>query len=155
MREARVTVGEACTRDVVICLAQDTLVDAARQMRARRIGNVVVVEEHGGHRRAVGILTDRDLVTRSLAVEPDALESQRVGDAMSQRPVTITEDASLSDALQKMRAHAIRRLPVAGAEGELVGIIAFDDVLDLLTPDLIGLARDVARVQKRDRLAHV
>jgi len=150
-----VTVGEACTRDVVTCRPQDTLVDAARQMRSRRIGNVVVVEEREGRRRPVGILTDRDLVTRSLALEPDALESQRVGDAMTERPVTITEDALLADALQKMRAHAVRRLPIVGADGELTGIIAFDDVLDLLTPDLIGLARDVARVQKRDRLTHV
>lgn len=149
------TVGEACTRDVVTCRPQDTLVDAARQMRSRRIGNVVVVEEREGHQCPVGILTDRDLVTRSLALEPDALEAQRVGDAMTERPVTITEDALLADALQKMRAHAVRRLPIVGADGELTGIIAFDDVLDLLTPDLIGLARDVARVQKRDWLTHV
>ena len=60
------------------------------------------------HRLAVGILTDRDLVTRSLAVEPDALESQRVGDAMTERPV-----------------HRARTLAVATAGVALVGVLDY------------------------------
>jgi len=149
------TVGDICSRPVVTCLVHDTLVDAARQMRSRHVGTLVVVDSRSGADRPVGMLTDHDVVTRLLAVQPDAIDTQRVGDAMTPDPVVARETDTLADALEEMQRAGVRRLPVLDDEGVLVGIVAFDDIIELLSDDLIELVRLVAFKQKRERFAHV
>jgi Mg/Co/Ni transporter MgtE len=51
---------------------------------------------------------------------------------MTRYPKTITEDATIEDALSLMRSGAFRRIPVVDREGRLVGLVALDDVLMLL-----------------------
>ena len=50
--------------------------------------------------------------------------------------VVANENEDASEALQRMRVHGVRRLPVVGLEGRLVGILTLDDVLDLVAADL-------------------
>ena len=59
----RLTVGEICTRSVTIAFRSTPLNGAARLMRENHVGSLVVVEETGGLRVVVGILTARDIVT--------------------------------------------------------------------------------------------
>src|SRR6266540_2470268 len=100
-------VREAMTADPV-CLAPDTpLIDAAVQMREYDIGDVLIAEQA----RVYGMLTDRDIVVRALAEGKDPARTT-VGEIASGRIVTVAPDDPVSRAVELMREHAVRRLPV-------------------------------------------
>ena len=64
------TVGELCTREVVVAKKDDGLLDVARRMRDHHVGSVVVIEDSVRSPRPIGILTDRDIVTNVIAAKP-------------------------------------------------------------------------------------
>jgi len=144
------TIGKICNRETVIITADRGIVEAARLMRDEHVGDLVVVEEASGRRLPVGILTDRDLVVEILAKNID-LAAVTVGDIMTREPLTARESDSIYDTMQRMRAKGVRRIPVVNAGGTLVGIVAVDDFLDLLSDELTALARVVTREQARER----
>jgi CBS domain-containing protein len=115
-------------------------------MRDHHVGNLVVVEPRGSAYVPVGILTDRDIVVAVVAkgVAPEAVT---VGDAMTRNLLTVRDDASLEFALREMRRHGVRRAPVVRANGNLVGIIAIDDIVQHLAVQLSELA-DLIRVEQ-------
>lgn len=143
-------IGEICNRDTVFTRKDSSIGEAARLMREHHVGNLVVVEEAAGRRVPVGILTDRDLVIEILAKGVD-MNAVTVGDIMSGELITARETDGIYDTLQRMRAKGVRRLPVVDAGGGLVGIVAVDDLLDLLADELTALARLVSREQARER----
>jgi CBS domain-containing protein len=107
----------------------DTVVDAGRVMRDSDIGDVVVIEDG----QITGILTDRDIVVRAVADGLDA-ESTTVGEVCTTGVKAIEPEASVDDALQMMREHDIRRLPVA-KHGRPVGIVSLGDLAVERAPD--------------------
>ncbi|WP_225753370.1 CBS domain-containing protein [Actinotalea sp. Marseille-Q4924] len=115
------TIADVITPDPVTIEATGTVREAAELMRAGDIGDVVVVEDG----RLLGIVTDRDLVVRVLAVggSPD----DPVRQACSTGLVTVTPDTSLEEAAQVMRQHDVRRLPVTVGD-DLVGIVSIGDL---------------------------
>ena len=142
--------GEYCNRDVVIAGASDSLRSAIQLMRTHHVGDVLVVEILTGSNTPVGILTDRDIVIEVLAQDVD-IDSLTVGDVMSDQLVTVTEDTGLSESLDVMRAHGIRRLPVIDRSGSLQGILSIDDILELLAEQLQKLAILVKNEQQREQ----
>lgn len=146
----RLTVGEICTRSVTIAFRSTPLNGAARLMRENHVGSLVVVEETGGLRVVVGILTDRDIVTAVVAadLEPATLRTE---DVMSTDLITAREDDSLIDLVRSMRRKGVRRVPVVGAQGELVGLATLDDVLDVLSQELSLLVGAIDSEGKRER----
>ncbi len=138
-------VGYFCNREVVICERGDTLAEAARRMRDHRVGCVIVVEGAPGARVPVGILTDRDIVIRTLASGVAGPGARPVGDFMSVPLATAREGASLVDTLKQMRAFGVRRMPVVDQRGLLQGIIALDDMIDLLSEEMSDLAELLGR----------
>ena len=97
--------------------------DAATVMHRKAIGDVLVVNGSG---ELHGIVTDRDLAIRSLAEGRDPITTQ-IGEVMSPIAATVSPEASVSEALDLMRKHDIRRLPVVEA-GKPVGIVTLGDV---------------------------
>ncbi len=145
-----VTVGEFCNRRVVTIGKTDTVVEAARRMRAQHVGSLVIVQEDGGKVVPVGLVTDRDIVVGVVATASPYLETVQVGDLATDALVTARENESLVDALGRMRTHGIRRMPVVNDAGALEGLVAFDDLLELLSGELSELTRLVAREQRRE-----
>src|SRR5262245_4918065 len=123
--------GRICSRDVDTASYDEKVLEAARRMRDRQVGTVIIVDEQ----RPVGILTDRDLTVRVLAAGLDPRVT-RVSDVMTPSPTTVREDDSIEAALGYMRAGRFRRLPVVGQDGRLLGILALDDVLAMVTDEL-------------------
>jgi len=68
-------ISEICNREVVIVQRHNTILEAAQLMRQHHVGDVVVVEERGGVRVPVGIVTDRDLVVEIMAPAIDQRSS--------------------------------------------------------------------------------
>jgi CBS domain-containing protein len=136
--------GEICTREVFFTSPQDSVATAARDMLKRGVGALVVVEAQGKKLRPVGMVTDRDLVCRQLARSAD-LHCLTVGDVMSSPVTTVREQGGLEETLRQMAAARVRRAPVVNANGELVGIISYDDLLPALAEQIGNLGRLIAR----------
>jgi CBS domain-containing protein len=98
-------ISEMCTKDVVCCRPDTTALEAARLMRSRRVGDVVVVSD---------------------GEEP---------------------------ALERMRAHGVRRMPVVDDRGTLVGLVTLDDLLGALLADMRALLETTGRAQRREHAA--
>lgn len=142
-------VGEICNREVVVTEKTLSVVGAAQLMRKHHVGDLVVVEEKDGSRRAVGIVTDRDIVVEVVAagVNPEALT---VGDIMGAEVATVREDEGLFEALRHMRDKGVRRMPVVDGSGALVGILTLDDLLSLLAEEMMELAKLVSHERQRE-----
>ncbi len=146
------SVGTLCNREVAVTGANTTIAEAARLMRRRHVGDLVILAEDE-ERRPVGLVTDRDLVLEILAEGVDP-ESITVADVMTRSLETIDEDADFWDALHHMRRHGIRRLPVVNAAGGLEGILTLDDALELVSEalsDLVGLISRESEQEKESR----
>jgi predicted transcriptional regulator len=144
------SVGEICNRDVVIVERAAAVAEAAQLMRQFHVGDLVVVEPVGERRRPVGILSDRDIVVEVVA-EQVASEQVTVGDIMSADLMTAGEGDDLFDTIRRMRQLGVRRVPVVDAAGLLVGILAVDDLLDLLAEQLNGLVALVNNQFRHER----
>ena len=117
------TIDEMMTIDPRTVQDQATIEDAARVMRDADIGDVIVLNEDG---LVAGIVTDRDLVVRALANGVDPTEV-RVGSILNNGVVSIAPDESVDTALDLMRDHKIRRLPVIENQ-RLVGVVTLGDL---------------------------
>jgi CBS domain-containing protein len=127
--------GKICTKPVVTASAQMTVDQAARAMRSKNVGALVVVNAG----RPVGMLTDRDVAVEVVAkgMDPDTV---RVGDVMRKKPITIREDLGVFDATKVFAKTGVRRLPVVTKSGVLVGVITVDDLIMLLGNEMGHMA---------------
>lgn len=146
----RLSIGEICTRSVTVAFRKTRLEGASRLMRENHVGCLVVVDEVDGKRIVVGLLTDRDIVTAVVASDL-APGGMCVEDVMSTDLLTARAEDSLIDLLRAMRRKGVRRVPVVGQQDELVGIVTFDDALDILIEELGLLADVMKREGERER----
>ncbi|MBT2467983.1 CBS domain-containing protein [Streptomyces sp. ISL-66] len=116
-------VHEVMTGNPVTVEKLTSLAEAARVMRDAGIGDVLVVDEG----RLRGILTDRDLVIRAVAENRDPADTT-VQAICSTELFTIKPDDHVEQAIDLMRRHALRRLPVQTEDGELVGVVTLGDL---------------------------
>jgi CBS domain-containing protein len=149
-KEDSMTAGEFCTRKVITIHRDDTLVEAAQRIRKHHVGTLIVVDEKDGQRIPVGMLTDRDLVLSVLTERREHTDGLVVGDVMTDHPITGKEDEELFDALNRMRNSGVRRLPVVNGEGSVVGILTFDDLIELLADELSSLSSLIFRERRRE-----
>ena len=133
-------VSEFCIREVVIVDRATTILEAAKLMRSEHVGDLVVTDNRNGRQVPVGILTDRDIVVELLAEEIE-LDKVSVGDAMSYELISVKEKDGLQEAIEKMRQHGVRRLPVVDDDSALIGIVSVDDLVELIAEQLTGLVR--------------
>ncbi len=142
------TVGRICVREVDVVKPEESVQAAAQRMHSRKVGTLIVQD---AERKPIGILTDRDLTVRVLATASDPFQTT-VGDVMTKCPRTINENSPIEDALAIMRSGPFRRVPVVSGEGELVGLLSLDDILDLLTEEF-GQIRDLLEQESPASLA--
>lgn len=143
-------VGQYCTRNVVTARPGDGIQEIARTMREQHVGCVVVVQDEGVNGRVpIGILTDRDVVVGLLAQTDRQLQLVRADDIMTRSLVTALESDDLSDTLFRMRSAGVRRVPVLAKNGELLGLLSFDDILAHLQDEV----NDLAWLVKNERAA--
>jgi len=142
-------IGNVCIRDVIVASRETTAREAARLMTEHHVGNLVVVEDIGGRRVPVGIITDRDIVRNVVAEALDA-SLFTLGDLAARDLVTVREDQGVFECMQQMRINGIRRMPVLDLKGGLVGIISLDDLIQLLAEEMSELAKVIVREQARE-----
>lgn len=125
-----------CSNISVVCCGADASVpQVAALMRKHHVGAVLVVEGGADNRVPLGIVTDRDIVMESIALDIDA-SVLTAGDVMSAPIVSVAADAGLVETLRLMRNHQIRRMPVVAPGGSLYGIVTADDIINLLAMEM-------------------
>ena len=145
-------IGAICVREVLSSYLATTAQEAARLMRQHHVGDLVVVDAPNGRRVPVGIVTDRDLVISVVATGLDPAVFT-LGDLLTQELVTGREEEGIFEAIQRMRKHGVRRMPVVDAQGTLVGIVSVDDLIQLLAEELSELGKLISREQTREALS--
>jgi predicted transcriptional regulator len=143
-------VAELCNREVIIIEQDATVLEAAKLMRQYHVGDLVVVEKRQGVSFPIGILTDRDIVIELIAGEVD-LDAVTVGDVMSYDLLTVSEDEAIADTIKLMRGKGVRRVPVVNKQGGLEGIIAVDDLIDLLAEQMRDIVCLISCGQKKEQ----
>lgn len=131
-------VGDLCERDPVIIDESGSACAAAELMRVNDVNCVIVVEREGGLCKALGIVTDHDMVTQVVAANRDA-EALKVADIMSADLIEVNGNVSLWEAADIMREEGVRQLPVLDEAGYLLGVFRMDDVLQVVTAELADL----------------
>ena len=135
---------DICVRSVTTADPNESIRTAAHRMLRQSVGTVVVVDTADGDERAIGIVTDRDLVTRAVATRRD-LDNSPLSMVMSVPVHCVQEDGSLEEAVEKMTSTAVRRLVVTDSRGVLTGILALDDVLETLVREVDAIGRLIVR----------
>ncbi|RCW41051.1 CBS domain protein [Halopolyspora algeriensis] len=118
------TVRELMSQHPECAQGQDTLVTVAAKMRDVGVGSVPICDED---QRAIGILTDRDIVVGCVA-DGGAPEQTRVQDVIHSEPVCVGASHPADEALTLMSRHRIRRIPVLDRDQRVIGVIAQADI---------------------------
>jgi CBS domain-containing protein len=115
-------VRDAMTLEVQLCTPDDTLKDAAEAMMSLNVGLLPVTDGD----RLVGMVSDRDITTRGVAMGlgPDSA----VRNVMTEDIKYCFEDQDIEEVAQNMGDIQVRRLPVLNRDKRLVGIIALGDI---------------------------
>jgi CBS domain-containing protein len=119
-------VKEVMTADPACCVPETALQEVAQMMVDHDCGEIPVVENKKTN-LPIGVITDRDIVCRSVARGFNPLDLA-VGDCMSTPCVTVTPDMSLEECSRIMEENKIRRVPVVDAAGSCCGIVALADI---------------------------
>ena len=112
----------------------ESLLEAARKMERLDVGALPIC---GQDDRLKGILTDRDIVVKALAHDKDP-SATTAGSLAQGKPVTIPVDASVNQALDLMREHAVKRLPVVDEDKRLCGMISEADIATAVSAQKTG-----------------
>ena len=115
-------VSEVMNRSVQIARSNQTICEAARMMADYDVGALPV----GGDDGLMGIITDRDIAIRAVALgrSPDT----SIKDVMSDEVLFCMENDDLDDVADQMADEKVRRLPVLDSEGTLIGIVSLGDL---------------------------
>ncbi|NOY57131.1 MAG: CBS domain-containing protein [Actinobacteria bacterium] len=133
------------TMDVLTTSPSTSLKEAARKMVRAGVSGLPVIDESG---ELVGIITEADFLEREadrsrrrllnamFKERESVVDAETVGEVMTRDPVVIFPEASVTEAARVMAHHHVKRLPVVGAGGKLVGIVSRADVVAVFTrPD--------------------
>ena len=118
-------VKEVMTPDAKAAWITESLADAAKTMWENDCGILPIIKEG---RKVVGMITDRDIC---MAVakrdrKPSAISIEEV---LNRIVFAAEAEEDIEQALQTMREHKVRRLPVLNLEGELQGIVSMNDIV--------------------------
>jgi CBS domain-containing protein len=119
-------VREIMTREPAFCTPETKLQDVARLMVDQDCGEIPVVDTKNS-RKPVGVVTDRDITTRVVALgkNPSDLAAR---DCMSKPVVTVTPETEVERCCQVLEQHQVRRVPVIDERGQLCGIVSQADI---------------------------
>lgn len=140
---------EICMPDVVFCGPDTTVSAAAHLMRRKHVGDLVIVEDPQTQRIPLGVVTDRDIVVEVLARDLDPATTKLV-DIMRTPVVVAAENEDTAEAIERMRVHGVRRIPVVGEGGMLTGIVTLDDLLKQFAADANALIDVVSKGQTQE-----
>lgn len=116
---------EIMTRNVQSCRPEASLAQVAALMWDYDCGAMPVVDDSN---RVMGMITDRDIAIAAATKDRRATDIA-VGEVMSGNVYACARDEDVKSVLKTMRRERVRRLPVIGSDGRLVGILSINDIV--------------------------
>lgn len=116
-------IGEVATTHLITVSPDESCTDAATKMKEADVGDVLVVDGD----QFVGILTDRDIVVRVVGEHLDP-GSTSIGDVATTDVFTLHPEDGVEKAIEYMRDHAVRRIPVLDGDGQVKAIVSIGDL---------------------------
>ncbi|HEU5261780.1 MAG TPA: CBS domain-containing protein [Gemmatimonadales bacterium] len=139
--------GRICSRVIATASPDESIRAAARRMAEYDVGTLVVLEGDGVS-RAIGVVTDRDIVIRCVGTKLDP-DLTPVSALMTAPAQSVSEHTPIEDAISRMASAGTRRLVVTGDGERVVGILSLDDVLDLLIEETGAIGRLLEKQKPR------
>lgn len=131
------TVFQSLSRRHVLSLGpQASVWEAACVMTRANCGSVLILDTPG---TLLGILTERDLMTRVLAKAQDP-QATRVSEVMTPNPHCVAPDMKVSEAVLIMIERGFRHLPIVSTAGKILGVFSVRDALPREIGDAVSLA---------------
>ena len=125
------------------CTSFTSLEDVAKMMIECDCGEIPVIDSEDS-RKPIGVITDRDIVCRTVAQGLNPLH-MTAGECMSEPCVTVTPDMSVDACCKVLEDNHIRRVPVVDAEGTCCGIVALADIALHARPNVtVEVVREVS-----------
>ena len=118
-------VKDVMTPDARAIWITDSLANAAKEMWENDCGVLPIIKDG---RKVVGMITDRD-ICMATAIRDRSPSSISVEEVMNATVYAAEAEEEVEQALQTMREHRIRRLPVLNLQGELQGIVSMNDIV--------------------------
>ncbi len=137
-----VAVSQVSTKRVHVIKVDDTVMTAAQEMKKHNLGSLLVIDANN---TIVGIITERDVV-RAFA---DGKFDAKVSDFMTRDVKGVTDDTSVTDALNIMLENGFRHLPVIDKKtGKLIGIVSIRDLVKgVLDPHFLQFGKEWTEVK--------
>ena len=132
------------TREPECCRADQTAQEAAQVMRDRDCGCVPIVDDAGS---VIGIITDRDLAVRGIALGKDSTTS--LSELMTPGAASCGPDDDLRDLEQKMAELQVRRIPIVDTSGRCLGIVSQADIARASATDSPVTEQEIALVVEK------
>jgi CBS domain-containing protein len=133
-------------KDVVTAGAHEPVREIARRLREADVGCVIVLDDG---KEPVGLVTDRDLTVRVVAKGLDA-DATTAAEVMTPSLIRVDAGAGLQEVARVMSENGVRRVPVVH-EGQLCGIVSYDDLLVALGRELNALGEAALGAIARER----
>jgi CBS domain-containing protein len=130
-------ISELALREPVVIGCDATVADTAALMASSGVGSVIVLDGQ----TPVGIVTDRDIVTRGVARSYPA--DGRIDGLMSMGLIAVDAEHDLADLVHAFRDHAIRRIPIIDHD-RVIGVVSLDDIVVHVTDELSTVAKVLA-----------
>jgi len=131
---------QVMTEKVTFVEPGTALSEVARRMRDEDIGSTPVVQND----RLVGVVTDRDIVTRVIAAEHDA-RAVTAHAAMSPKVLYCFDDQTVEEVLENMGRNQVRRLPVLNRDKRLVGVVSLGDLAKAATTEAGSALEEISQ----------
>lgn len=120
-----------------ICCNPETKIDQVAGMMVQHDCGEIPVVESGQKKKLIGVITDRDIVIRSVARGINPLELS-ASDCMTSKPVSVKRDTDIERVCQLMEQHQIRRIPVVDENGYVCGMVSQADLATNVSETEIG-----------------
>ena len=117
-------VKDCMCNNIYYCLPNSTVTDCAKIMNEKHVGCIPVCDNNNC---ICGILTDRDILLRTVACDKDCSQTT-AKDIMSTELCTCKQDDDMTNAESKMANNQIRRLPVCDENNQVIGILTLGDL---------------------------
>ncbi len=137
-------VGDTMTIKPITVGLNATLLACAKIMAKEHVGSLLVVENE----QVIGLFTEQDMVRKAMIADKPS-SSMTAKEIMETTLITISPEQDLGDAMQLLRDHNIRHLPVVH-NGKLAGLITGKDILKV-QPDLFDVLANKIELREQDR----
>ncbi len=142
-------IGECMTVGVLTLPIDSSVMAAAQLLKRSRVGSVIVTDKG----KAVGILTERDIVHKAVAEGKD-LSKVTLKSIMSKPLKVIGASQSIADAALALKENRVKRLPVVDKKGQLVGIVSEGDLMRVY-PGMVDIMAESSELGPFEREKHV